>query len=346
MQDFDISALTHPGKVREINEDSFYSCPDELLFGVFDGVGGGTDGELASKAAASSLQAFKKVLTASDTATLRDKFSKFFHHTDRAIQEIGQSIAPHKGIGTTATIGLLEPSKRNPQQPIASDRTLNLQPYKLHLCILGDSRAYLLREHSLVQLGLDQSWQNTQVREGLIPNEFEIEENCNAITSALGYGDPQLFDYYTTWVRRGDLLLLCSDGLHGYVPHSQIFDILKHHSSTSSQEMNRKLMEAANLRGGRDNITSLLVKIGAPSGIQVDRTSPPGDLKEADRIKWVFGSHNGYLSSPVHISKVNTCPVKPEFLCNSLGHFAYLHDTKRFREVLQLASSAGAELLF
>jgi protein phosphatase len=123
---------------------------------------------------------------------------------------------------------------------------------------VGDSRGYILRSDQLVQLTRDQSLVNQLIEAGqLTEEEAETFEHNNIILQALGTADTVQVDLTFCELRRGDVLLLCSDGLSGMVRFDDIRDVLR--SSTEPIDACKLLTERANQAGGHDNITVIVV---------------------------------------------------------------------------------------
>src|SRR5213075_228795 len=145
-----------------------------------------------------------------------------------------------RGMGTTSTVATL-----------MDDR--------LFLAQVGDSRAYILRDGELTQVTRDQSLVNQLIEAGqLTEEEAETFEHNNIILQALGTSDTVQVDLTFCELRRGDTLLLCSDGLSGMVRFEEIREVLR--SSTEPLEVCKALTERANQAGGHDNITVIIVE--------------------------------------------------------------------------------------
>jgi hypothetical protein len=135
-----------------------------------------------------------------------------------------------------------------------------LQGDDLYVANVGDSRAYLVCEQSIEQITRDHSWVNEQVQAGII-TEQEAREHLyrNIITRSLGTKPDVDIDFFQRKVQQGDVLVLCCDGLSNEVEDDEIARIV---SSNSVQESAQALIDLANQRGGPDNITTIVVRIG------------------------------------------------------------------------------------
>ena len=251
---------TDVGRVREHNEDSFIIADltrqtrslreeDRLqvigergsLMAVCDGMGGAAAGEVASELAVNII--YEKLIEG-DLPTDHDDLAR---RVVRAIEAAGLRIYSeakldrhHRGMGTTATVASL------------------LDSY-LFLGQVGDSRAYILRGDKLVQVTRDQSLVNQLIEAGqLTEEEAENFEHNNIILQALGTSDTVQVDLTFVAVRRGDTLLLCSDGLSGMIRYEEIRQTLIEHQDTL--EACKVLTDKANEAGGHDNVTVIVAK--------------------------------------------------------------------------------------
>ena len=123
---------------------------------------------------------------------------------------------------------------------------------------VGDSRIYLVRDGAIVQLTRDDSWLNA-AWEGEPPDESIMASMKNVLTKALGAGDDVDFEVAVQELNEGDLVLLCSDGLTNMLSDSQVLEIVSARGSDLEGAC-RDLIAAANARGGRDNVSAVLVR--------------------------------------------------------------------------------------
>jgi serine/threonine protein phosphatase PrpC len=257
-------ALTDVGRSREHNEDTFLVADLEsgralefargdheiradahgLLFLVADGMGGAASGELASSMASELvLEGLRKRWT-TNASPSAEAFAESLRDVTMAantrIHLHARDHSEHRGMGTTATIaGLL------------GDR--------LYLVQVGDSRAYLVRDGIAQQLTKDQSLMQRLVEAGeLTPEEAEVSDRRNIILQALGPEAHVTVDLTHQQLRRGDTLILCSDGLSGMVKTEEIASLTA--TEPDVRLMCRKLVDRANARGGPDNITVVAVR--------------------------------------------------------------------------------------
>ena len=129
----------------------------------------------------------------------------------------------------------------------------------LYVANVGDSRLYIVDDDRIEQITHDHSLVEEMVRAGkLKPEQARNHPKKNIITRAIGEeGDPQI-DFFDVALNRGDIALLCSDGLTNMVEDAQIFRII--HASENLQEAGKKLIDAANRAGGKDNISVVLAR--------------------------------------------------------------------------------------
>jgi serine/threonine protein phosphatase PrpC len=255
-------ARTDVGQVREHNEDNFLVADltrrsrglleanrsaavgaHGAVFAVCDGMGGAAAGEIASQLAVDIL--YERMIDGLDKieSSGRDEIAR---RLVRAVEAAGLRIfqeakvdRTRRGMGTTVTASAL-----------VDDHIFFAQ--------VGDSRGYILRNQVLTQVTRDQSLVNQLIEAGqLTEEEAETFEHNNIILQALGTSDTVQVDLTYAELHRGDMLLLCSDGLSGMVRFDEIRDIMR--SSQEPLDICKALTERANQAGGHDNITVIIV---------------------------------------------------------------------------------------
>jgi PPM family protein phosphatase len=249
---------TDLGRTRDHNEDTFLVAdlstgnaslqpevrnhqvgPRGSLFIVADGMGGAAAGELASAMAADLIYRHMATTWASDSAATAQQFAyRMKEAVELANGQIYSYAREHpevRGMGTTVTAA-------------------GVFGIDLYLTQIGDSRAYLLRGADAIQLTKDQSLMQRLVDAGeLTEDEAEHSERRNIILQALG-PDPRVkVDLTYQSMRRGDTLILCSDGLSGLVRREEFATLAREHPDPSA--LCSALIDLANSRGGPDNIT-------------------------------------------------------------------------------------------
>lgn len=228
-------SCTHVGCVRDHNEDSLLvSAP---LFAVADGMGGHEGGEIASEIAVQILR--RQAPRTPDAQALGTAIEAANYEIIKAAQD-GRG---REGMGTTMTAAILKDTR-------------------LIIGQVGDSRAYLFSNGTLHQLTRDHSLMADMIDAGQItPEEARVHPNRSVITRALGsslYTQPDLYELN---VQDKDRLLLCSDGLSSVVEESAITRILAR--CDDPQACADQLIQAALDAGGPDNITAIVIDIGA-----------------------------------------------------------------------------------
>ena len=260
------SARTDVGRVREINEDRVFagelpSLTDQTgatgrhLLVVADGVGGLARGEWASEKAVTAV-----------TAELPMQLAV---HEPREALQLALEAANH-------LIWRRERSEAESRLGPAATTVVAVIVDDGHLwwANVGDSRAYLVGEDRVQRLTRDHSWVEEQVREGfLTPEQARLSERRNVITRSIGF-QPEV-DVDTGGpleLRRTDVVVLCSDGLHGLLTDEDIAAVVRGYQSAEAAE---RLVRLSNERGGTDNISVIVCGF-------VDRTTGTGRADAID----------------------------------------------------------------
>ncbi len=243
--------LTHVGRQRQHNEDSYLVADEAKLFLVADGMGGHAAGEIASRIAVDSISEFI-LHTKEDDGTWPHAYDEHYKRSTNRLMaavrlantrvlEAMRKDARLRGMGTTVVACLAEGET-------------------LSVAHVGDSRAYMIRDNHLQRITNDHSWVFEQVQAGML-TEAEAEKHPlrNVITRALGGALQVNPDASEIEVKEGDVFLLCSDGLTGMVPEEQILKVVTEHNGDLEKAC-QKLIDEANERGGLDNVTAILVK--------------------------------------------------------------------------------------
>ena len=255
-------AFSDVGMVRQQNEDSFLA--EETLFVVADGMGGHNAGEVASALAVTTLKAGARL--GIDDAEV---FRELVQQANSAIYTASLDDSTQSGMGTTVTaLSIVEGEE--PRVLVAN---------------VGDSRAYLWRSGALSRLSVDHSYVQELVNEGIItPEAARVHPRRNIVTRALGIDRSVMVDVFTHFVRTGDRIVLCSDGLVDEVADTEIAKVLGQH--TDPQETAEALVMVANTNGGRDNTTVIVVDvlddISEPLVTPVPDITAPMQLKSVD----------------------------------------------------------------
>ena len=232
-------AKTHEGRVRDHNEDSFCAREPQGLWAVADGMGGHEGGEWASA----------KLVEKLDAIALPDDFEQACAAVTEAIRNANREI-------------LAEGQKRRKQMG-STIVVLLVQHQRYAVLWVGDSRAYCLRDGELAQLSRDHSQVQEMVDRGIMRAEDAIGHPMGHILSrAVGVRDEVQIDTVTGDVHPGDVFLLCSDGLHGYVDEKEIARLLARGSPERASE---DLVEMTLANGAPDNVTVVAVWASDPT---------------------------------------------------------------------------------
>jgi serine/threonine protein phosphatase PrpC len=252
------AGLSHPGRKRRHNEDSYVIEPP--LFVIADGMGGAKAGEVASGLAVSAVEAEQH-----DRATGEHRVTALIEEANRRVFRRASEDREAYGMGTTMTVALVE-----------NDRVA--------FGHVGDSRAYLIRDGQLDQLTDDHSLVAELVRGGkLTPEEAESHPQRSVITRALGTEPDIDVDTFTVEAEPGDVFLLCSDGLTTMVDDQTILDAVEQHRP-DLRAAAKSLVNAANRGGGEDNITVIFFEVddqGEPAE-QTEETAVGPALEDDD----------------------------------------------------------------
>jgi serine/threonine protein phosphatase PrpC len=262
-----IAAASDVGSVREHNEDHFLvgdlDCGNLVdvtapwqaeaergaLLVVCDGMGGVEGGEVASELAA---QAIWREMKATPATKDPEVFARLLRRATRVANHDVHAVSRRepglRGMGTTVSAA-----------GVVGDR--------LVVATVGDSRAYVLRAGTLVQVTRDQSLSSALLMAG--HGAAEAERAGSAILQALGVGEDVDPSLSIIELRRGDRVLLCSDGLHGLVGDPALALLMSAPHTVGESVM--LLITAARAAGGSDNITAVVADVAG------DRLEPPRD---------------------------------------------------------------------
>jgi protein phosphatase len=243
---------TDVGRRRKLNEDNYLVDVETHLYAVCDGMGGHNAGEVASKMAIETLESFiqkshrEKEITwpyGLDVNLSFDgnRLKTALQLANKRVYKAADNREDYTGMGTTAVAALL------------SENVMTLGS-------VGDSRCYLVRDAQLTQLTKDDSWVTSAWAEGILSSE-EIERHPlrNVITKAIGAKENIEIDVTEHKLQVGDLVFLCSDGLHAMVTDEQILKALTPLPATL-EEASQKLIDSANEAGGKDNVSVVMLR--------------------------------------------------------------------------------------
>lgn len=256
-----IAALSHPGEVREINEDRYSVAhywiePEHLplaLAIVADGIGGHQAGEVASQI---TVDVLTESISQANGSQLIESLEQGVIAAGRSVMETARSDEKMAGMGSTVAVVL-----------VVGDR--------LYTVTVGDSRIYLLRNAKLRQISVDHTWVQEAINHGILtPEEARNHPNAHVLHRHLGGEKDPLPDFRLRLspdeddqqseanqgmqLQLGDRLLLCSDGLTDLVEDDEIRQRL---TDLHPKEAVAELVDLARSRGGHDNITVVSVMV-------------------------------------------------------------------------------------
>jgi len=275
MLELEFAELTDSGLTRDHNEDFIGhvipASPAQVqsqgwLFALADGVGGQEKGEVASRLAVETvLNGFRKI-------------PKGIMHVSllpRLVQEANQAVFD-AGNAASGDPGYTDPGGAVLPRGANMASTIVLCALRFDSAVVshvGDSRCYLFRNGSLASLTRDHTMVDEQVRLGVITSaEAAVHVNRHMLTRSLGTEMFVAADTLTVNVIPGDVLMLCSDGLHGYVPDAAMQWMLN--SAPDLKEAAALLIAAANAAGGHDNVSVQLVRVRSVERMGLYRGRP------------------------------------------------------------------------
>ena len=243
--------LSDVGCVRTSNEDRFLMDDQLGLYVVADGMGGHRHGELAAELAISTTKYY--IESSHDRGDVSWPFGyEFALSVDSNRLATAIRLANHQvwkraeekpetvGMGTTIAAVLSDGA----QAAIGN---------------VGDSRIYRFRSGELEQISTDDTWINTLLQRGESAPQFRNHPMRNVLTQAAGSSSEIVVHSFDVELQKGDLLLLCSDGLHGVVPENELRDHLA--TGGALPELATRLIEAARTLGAPDNVTCVLLSL-------------------------------------------------------------------------------------
>ena len=244
---------TDVGRRRKLNEDNFLVNTDTNLYAVCDGMGGHNAGEVASKMAIETLEAFirksageEKDITwpyglEAHLSFEANRLKTAIKLANKKVFKAADNREDYTGMGTTLVAALV------------SGKVVTIGS-------AGDSRCYLIRPGELKQLTRDDSWVSAAWAEGILSHD-EIDRHPlrNVITKAVGAKDSIELDVVEHRFAPGDVALLCSDGLHAMLNDAEIQRVLAPLPATLEQAAGL-LIDAANEAGGKDNVSVVLLR--------------------------------------------------------------------------------------
>jgi serine/threonine protein phosphatase PrpC len=275
--------VTDVGVVREHNEDSAFMEPTKGFFIVADGMGGHAAGEVASAMAVDTvrktlethrkdIESFKRAPTDAGRRSIVQLLQNAVLSAHQAVFQRGQHEADKAGMGTTLDVVLIA----GPEAFVAH---------------VGDSRTYLVRDGRSSQITTDHTVAEVLVIEGkLTIEEAQVSPLRTILVNAIGVSADVGVEMAHVTLKRGDRLLLCSDGLHDYFPVEE--ELAQMLSTGTPGDALKDMVELAKTRGGHDNITGVAVQV-------------------TDIIEAVPGSLDGEMTQPVEAHGGNPFSDEP-----------------------------------
>jgi protein phosphatase len=234
-------SLSDKGCVRANNEDYCFIDAERGLYVLADGMGGAKAGEHASRIAVETVAEIIRLSPQRDSEVL----IRATEEANRRVLEAAHNDPTLEGMGTTLVAAL------------------ELQE-EMAITSVGDSRAYILDDKGLSVITDDQTWVNEVGRPlGLDEESLRHHPMRHVLTMAIGASSPLTINHYRVPMAKGNLVLICSDGLHGVLEAPQMEQILNGNGGGSLEDRCRNLIDAAKHAGGPDNVTVVLIrKIG------------------------------------------------------------------------------------
>ena len=243
----ELAVRTHQGLVRAGNQDAFRIDADLGVMVLADGMGGHRSGEVASRIAveaalADLLPAQREAGGVDGTASLL-RVGHSVEVANQALLDMCQVHPELSGMGTTVVAAIFRDGR-------------------IYYAHVGDSRLYRVRYGRMRRLTRDHSLIQQMIDDGVFLNRAEAREagvRDNILTRSLGMQRQAEVDVGDALLEAGDTYLICSDGLHGMLPDSQIARILRDPHGDLEQQV-QELIDAALAAGGNDNVTAILAR--------------------------------------------------------------------------------------
>ena len=238
--------LTDIGLKREKNEDAI-SLPAEndgiKLFILADGMGGAKAGEKASQLAVQIIRDYVRLNFIKIERTkeeIEEVIRKAMVEANKKVYELSMEYQEYNGMGTTVLVVLIYRGR-------------------IYIGHIGDSRVYRLRQSVLRQLTRDHSYVQELVRQGTITaEEAKNHPQKNVLLKVLGCDRDIAPDVITRGFVKGDIILLCSDGLTNMVEDKEIYEIIMKNTSDLKVAC-KMLIDTANHNGGADNVSAIII---------------------------------------------------------------------------------------
>ena len=235
-------SMTHEGQRRETNQDYMYTSETSVgrlpdLFLVADGMGGHAAGDYASRF---TVEKIVEYVTESEESEPVTVLGEAVRYANEHLLAEANADASKAGMGTTIVAAV-----------VVGD--------KLYTANVGDSRLYVINQERITQITRDHSLVEEMVRLGEMDKEdAKVHPDKNIITRAIGAKADVEVDFYEHRLKRGDIILMCTDGLSNMVEDEELFHIVQ--GGRDIVESGQALIEAAKENGGTDNIGVVLIE--------------------------------------------------------------------------------------
>ncbi len=241
------AGLSDVGRKRKVNQDSIYLNPTQRLFMVADGMGGHKAGDIASKMATELVPAY--LVTHAKEGIIKSCHESI-QLAHQLIRQQGAANPDLNGMGTTTVLIYFEGATA-------------------YIANVGDSRIYLINRQAIYQLSRDHSLIQEKINLGIYGRQEALADPYkNVLTQAVGFENDISVEVFTYKAQKNDIFLLCSDGLHGKVPESDVVKTINYvipqpatATEAQLQQATKALVALANDNGGDDNISAVLVLV-------------------------------------------------------------------------------------
>ena len=232
------------GAVRSNNEDACFVLLPDKVYVIADGVGGGNSGEIASRTAVNEVANYvveHPISLMTNKYAIVNYIQAAVDNANAKVFNMARNYTENTGMATTLIVTYVTEGKA-------------------YIANVGDSRVYLYRSGQLVQVTEDHTYLNTLVKAGILTKEqASLDDRKNVITKALGADKTCEPDFFNVDVQRGDVFIICTDGLYNEVSQEEMIEMIKEKGTMS--DLVEKLIQRANENGGNDNITAITLKV-------------------------------------------------------------------------------------
>ena len=232
------------GAARSNNEDACFVLLPDKVYVIADGVGGGNSGEIASRTAVNEVANYvveHPISLMTNKYAIVNYIQAAVDNANAKVFNMARNYTENTGMATTLIVTYVTEGKA-------------------YIANVGDSRVYLYRSGQLVQVTEDHTYLNTLVKAGILTKEqASLDDRKNVITKALGADKTCEPDFFNVDVQRGDVFIICTDGLYNEVSQEEMIEMIKEKGTMS--DLVEKLIQRANENGGNDNITAITLKV-------------------------------------------------------------------------------------